>query len=1031
MTAPRHLCPCLLACLATLNASAAEPPAAKLHVPAGFVIDRAVGEGQVRFPMFAAFDDRGRLFVAESSGLDLYAEVSAGTRKCRVRLLEDTDGDGRFDKSTVFADRLVFPMGVVWRAGRLYVADPPDLVALEDTDADGKADKRTVILTGFGHRDNGSLHGLTFGPDGWLYMTLGNPDGYKLRRADGSILKGESGALLRCRPDGSGPEAVCRGFENLVEVAFTPAGDVVGTDNWFRNVNLKGSGGLRDALVHLLEGGLYPTHPDKGTPQPITGEPLGPVCLFPAVAFSGLMLYRGAVFPAEMRGNLFAAQHNARKVTRHVLIPDGSTFRSRDSDFVTTDDPDFHPSDVLEDADGSLLVVDTGSWYVHHCPTGKIRKTLAPGGIYRVRRTGARPPADPRGLKIDWARPSPARLAALLADDRPAVRDRAARELTARGKPAVPTLATLLRGRADPGVKQRAIWALASLAAEESLPPLRKALADANPEVAATAARALGRRGDRGSAAALAPLLSSPSPRVARSAAEALAHVGGRDVLPLLWEALSRDPDRFLEHALIHAAHRLADTGALKEALNHKHPRVQKAALLLLDQPPRPRGALPRDAVLSRAAGGDPGLRQAALTVLQRHPEWAEQAAGLVRGWLTRKALSSEEAASLRGSLLAFQGQPAVQKLVGKALAGRDGVTEERRLLVLETLAESTLSSLPRAWVSALGQIIDRGPPGLRRQAVRTAAVLQVPALDAGLAKLAEHESEPADLRLDALRAVIVRRPKLSPPLFALLVGQLGEDAEPLSRLRAAELLGRSRLSDGQVRAVLGKVRGHALLSPGLLLPAFPGSMSKETAGAVIEYLRDSLRGGWQPTEKALASVLARLPRTTKGKVEVRSLLREKTKGRRAMLAGLEPLLAGGDARRGRAVFFSKKVACANCHRVGPEGGQVGPNLTHIGAVRSGQDLLESIALPGATLAQGYENYLVTTKSGRLLTGVIARDTGEVLVLRDSSGAEMRIAKKAVESVTRQPTSLMPDGLPGVMTREELRDLLAFLRSLR
>ena len=114
--------------------------------------------------MFAAFDDRGRLFVAESSGLDLYAEITAGTRKCRVSVLEDRDGDGRYESSRVFADGLVFPMGLAWRDGRLYVADPPDLVALEDRDGDGRADRRTVILTGFGHTDNGSLHGLVFGP---------------------------------------------------------------------------------------------------------------------------------------------------------------------------------------------------------------------------------------------------------------------------------------------------------------------------------------------------------------------------------------------------------------------------------------------------------------------------------------------------------------------------------------------------------------------------------------------------------------------------------------------------------------------------------------------------------------------------------------------------------------------------------------------------------------------------------------------------------------------------------------------------
>src|SRR4051812_46920965 len=137
-------------------------PAPRLRVPPGFVIEKVAGEPDVVFPMFAALDDRGRLFVTESSGLDLYKELQALTRKCRVSVLEP-DGRGGFHKARVFADKLVFPMGLAWRDGKLYVADPPDLVTLEDTDGDGKADRRTVVLGNFvGHRDNGSLHGLVF-----------------------------------------------------------------------------------------------------------------------------------------------------------------------------------------------------------------------------------------------------------------------------------------------------------------------------------------------------------------------------------------------------------------------------------------------------------------------------------------------------------------------------------------------------------------------------------------------------------------------------------------------------------------------------------------------------------------------------------------------------------------------------------------------------------------------------------------------------------------------------------------------------
>src|SRR5688572_16019564 len=151
------------------------PAAGKPQVPAGFVIEAVATDPDVVFPMFACFDDRGRLFVAESSGLDLYDELQKQTRKCRVSMLEDKDGDGRFETASVFADQLVFPMGLAWRDGVLYVADPPNLITLRDTDDDGRADERRKILSGFGHLDNGSLHGLVFGPDDLLYMTMGSP----------------------------------------------------------------------------------------------------------------------------------------------------------------------------------------------------------------------------------------------------------------------------------------------------------------------------------------------------------------------------------------------------------------------------------------------------------------------------------------------------------------------------------------------------------------------------------------------------------------------------------------------------------------------------------------------------------------------------------------------------------------------------------------------------------------------------------------------------------------------------------------
>ena len=137
---------------------------------------------------------------------------------------------------------------------------------------------------------------------------MGEPDGWKLPRGDGSFLEGVAGALFRCRPDGSRPEVISRGFENLVEIEFMPGGEFIGTDNWYQ----KPAEGYRDALIDCAPGGLYPYAPDRGTPLPRTGLTLPPLILLPAVAHSGLMRPRGTGLPATWRDSLFVAEHNTR-----------------------------------------------------------------------------------------------------------------------------------------------------------------------------------------------------------------------------------------------------------------------------------------------------------------------------------------------------------------------------------------------------------------------------------------------------------------------------------------------------------------------------------------------------------------------------------------------------------------------------------------------------------------------------------------------------------------------------------------------
>src|SRR5262249_20866655 len=157
---------------------------------------------------------------------------------------------------------------------------------------------------------------------------------------------------------------------------------------------------------------------------------------------------------------------------------------------------------------------------------------------------------------------------------------------------------------------------------------------------------------------------------------------------------------------------------------------------------------------------------------------------------------------------------------------------------------------------------------------------------------------------------------------------------DPLVTLAAAELVGRARLDDSRRLRLLDAVRGRAVIAPPMLRAAFAPPVGEGAAARGVDYLEASLRAGWGPSDGALPAFRQAVPDLPG---ERRSaLLRanaEGLSGRRARLVEFEPMLNGGDPIRGRAVFFGKAVACAACHRVGDEGGRVGPDLTRIGAI--------------------------------------------------------------------------------------------------
>ena len=342
--------------------------------------------------------------------------------------------------------------------------------------------------------------------------------------------------------------------------------------------------------------------------------------------------YDSDVFGPEYRDNLFLCQFNLRKVSRHILKPSGSTYSSTDSDFVWSDFVDFHPTDVQVDADGSLLVIDTGGWYKLCCPTSQLWKPDVVGGIYRVRKIGAKPPADPRGKQIDWKKQTVAQLWSLLGDDRFAVRQRASRELVSRSKsPELQRFVSDLQktlapysAEADRSPQQSAptqigdsvaaiarVWLLSQI----DLPPSRKLIRDyylvrGGKSVRHTAMQSISLNHDAAAYRQLIDRLASDTAANRRIAAEALGRIGNRDAVKPLLSAAREANDRISQHSVIFALIELADPLDTRVGLIASPPRTMAAALIALDQ--MPGGDLKPNDVIPRLGASDATLRDAA-----------------------------------------------------------------------------------------------------------------------------------------------------------------------------------------------------------------------------------------------------------------------------------------------------------------------------------------------------------------------------------------------------------------------------------
>ena len=1019
----------LAACLAWwLVAKRQQSSSSLLKVADGFEVERVAGPPLVDRPIVADFDEQGRLYVADSSGSNDKVEKQLADKPHRIVRLEDTNGDGRFDKSIVFADRMMFPEGALWYDGSLYVSAPPSIWKLTDTNGDGMADQREEWFEGktLTHCAN-DLHGPYLGPDGWIYWCKGAFGEQTHARAGMPPLVTRASHIFRRKPGSAFAEPVMvGGMDNPVDVAFTPGGERILTATFVQQPEA----GRRDGLIHAIYGGVYGKVNDVVNSHPQTGD-LMPVMthLGPAVP-CGLTRYASRVFGEDYRDNFFACLFNLHKVTRHVLSPAGSTFTSQDSDFLVSSDPDFHPTDVLEDADGSLIVIDTGAWYKLCCPTSQLAKPDVLGAIYRIRRKNGPRVEDPRGLKLDWAGMKAAELVKLLDEPRPAVRSRVIESLGRQGGDAVADLAATLGASSSVEARRNAVWALTRIEGAAAREAVRQALNDPEETIRQAACHSIAVWRDSGALPGLLVMLKEGTPAVRRASAEALGRIGAKQAVP---ELLASEPkDRILEHSATYALIEIADPAGTARGLQASSSQTQRMALIALDQ----MGGKGLDAarVTPLLASGDPVLKETASWIAGHHPEWGPRLAGFFRSRLEDKGLSPKDRDDLQQQLARFAKNSDIQALLASAAQGPG--SQESRLSALRVMSKAPLKTMPASWCASLARVMAEGDTDLVQQAVLAARAVPVPkeqtaTVDTGLLRVGRDARIPQEARLDALAAVAGGIGTLEPELFDFLRASVKPSLSVAARGSAASALKKSTLSPEQRLSLVDSVREAGPLELPSLLACFEGA-SDEALGTRLLTALEQSKGLVSLRSEVLKPVLAKFPASVqkKGETLLAALEGDFTK-QKAHLEKLLGSLQGGDVRRGQTVFNSVKTACSSCHTIGYLGGKVGPDLTKIGQVRTERDLLEAIVYPSASFVRSYEPLVIATKSGDVHNGVVRQENDDEILLATGPRTEVRIAQDDIKEMRPGTVSVMPAGLEEQITRQELTDLLAFLKGTR
>jgi quinoprotein glucose dehydrogenase len=979
----------------------------------------------------------------------------------RVRRVVDRDGDGHADTSTVFADGFNDPAagigaGILARKDDVWYTCIPWLWKLRDTDGDGRADRRTVLHQGYGVHVGflgHDLHGLRLGPDGRLYFSIGDR-GFNVTTLDGRRLTvPDTGSVLRCNPDGTELEVFATGLRNPQELAFDEFGNLFTGDN-------NSDSGDRARWVYVVEGGdsgwrigyqfiaapvsRGPWNEEKLWYPAFDGQA---AYLVPPIANladgpSGLVYHPGvSLLPETYQNHFFLVDFRGASslsgIRSFALRPKGASFDLVDSQrflwSVLATDVDFGP-------DGALTFCD---WVEGWEKPNK-------GRLYRVRDPSRRGDPKVREVKALLAegmesRPA-AELARLLAYPDMRVRQEAQFALTHRGEQGFHTLTAIAGSKENLLARIHAIWGLGQIARMKSagrslslwgiLGPL---LDDPDAEIRAQSAKAMGDTQEARALDRLIGRLEDDSPRVRFFAAMALGKLGRSETVGPLLGLLraNADKDAYLRHAAVMGLVGSKDVSALKRAESDESASVRMGVLLALRRlgdPEVARFLKDRDPrlVLEAARAINDVPIASALAPLAALPIAPSMPLPLLRRVLNANLRlgGSAQAAVVAEAAGRSQVPSAVRVQALEMLgnwarpSGRDAVMGLWRPIAPRTAEPAVAALRPR-----LSAILSGSPDSVRVAATLAAAALGIKEAGDPLVALATDGNQSDRTRSAALKAL----DQLGDPRRVDTARRAGALAGSRTRTEALQILAKAD-PDTAIPIVQDRIdHGPTAERQGAL--ATLATMRGDAVRQALLARLDQLIAGKVPPEIQLDLIEAAAARP---EPEIRGKLQqyESSKPKGDPLASYREVLSGGNALRGRSIFTDKTATeCLRCHKARTRtseipGGEVGPELSDIGARQNRTYLLESIVDPNKQIAQGFESVVLATSDGKVITGVLRGEDDKQVRLITAEGQPVTVAKDSIEERKRGP-SAMPADLVQKLSKTELRDLVEFLATLR